>query len=386
MSIGAALRPLVYAYAGGVAEIAARLSAAGLGADSSDDALARVPTLRKSELAARQVSQPPWGGMLAVGCVPTAAFMSSGGVVEPLVPRMVTRLAELLREAGFGPGHVVLNGFGYHVTPAGLLFHEALVRVGCTVLPGGPQNTSTLVDYATTLHATAFVGIASHLKILFEQQPALAIRLAMAGAEPHGEPIRAALAQEHGVRCVDMYGFAEAGIVAASCAQAGVLHLHGDVVAEVLDPQGDSAAAGGEGELVVSLDNPGFPLLRFATGDRVRIDPARCVCGRAGALQVLGRADPSVRVKGMLLHASQLRRFLASAGVSACRVVVTREADRDRIAVTVRPGTAPLLALAELESSFRDICRLRADAVTADASIDADAETVVIDDRRWIRS
>lgn len=381
MSGGALLRHLVDTYAGSVPEIASRLAATGWARGSADDALGRVPVLRKSELARVQAAHPPWGGMLGDGCVPVAAFRSSGGIVEPLVPRMVERLAELLRAAGFGPGHTVLNGFGYHVTPAGLLFHEALAHAGCTVLPGGGQNTAILVDYAQALGANAFVGIASHLKILFEQQPALSIRLAMAGAEPHGDSIRAALLQQHGVRSVDMYGFAEAGVIAASCAEAGALHFHADALTEVLDPETDlGVPAGGEGELVVSLDNPGFPLLRFGTGDRVRIDPARCACGRSGSLQVLGRVDPSVRVKGMLLHASQLRRFVAAVGGAAVRIEVTRHDDRDGLAVTLRPGSAPLPGALALEAAFREACRLRADSIEADLALTADS--CVIDDRR----
>ncbi len=381
MSVGAALHPLVASYAGSVPELAARLAGAGLDGASRSDELTRLPLLRKSALARLQAASRPYGGLLAEGCVPSAAFMSSGGVVEPLVPRMVERLAELLRAAGFGPGHTVLNGFGYHVTPAGLLFHEALARAGCTVLPGGPQNAALLAGYAQALGANAFVGIASHLKILFEQAPTLGIRLAMAGAEPHGDAIRATLAQQHGVRCIDMYGFAEAGVVAASCAEAGVLHLHDDVLAEVLDPDsGAAVAAGGDGELVVSLDNPGFPLLRFATGDRVRIDPASCACGRAGALQVLGRVDESVRVKGMLLHASQLQRFVAAVGAASCRVTVTRHEDRDRLAVAVRAGAAPLPAPEPLEAAFREASRLRADVIEIDAAL-AEAG-ISIDDRR----
>ena len=396
MSVGAALRPLVDAYAVGVPEIAARLAGAGLGAAAGDAELARLPLLRKSALARLQADVPPWGGMLAEGFVPAAAFLSSGGVVEPLVPRMVERLAELLRAAGFGAGHTVLNGFGYHVTPAGMLFHEALVRTGCTVLPGGPQNTATLVDYARTLGATAFVGIASHLKILFDEEPRLAIRLAMAGAEPHGDAVRALLAERHGVRCVDMYGFAEGGIVAASCAAADALHLHADVTPEVLDPASGAAVEPGEaGELVVSLDNPGFPLLRFATGDLVEIDAAACPCGRRGVLRVLGRTGESVRVKGMLLHASQLRQFLGRTGLDACTVVVTREADRDRIAVSVRPGGAASpggvaspevdrphtpLDTASVAAAFRESCRLGADRIDVDPGLAVDSCT--FEDRR----
>ena len=383
MLTGDAMRHLVCEHAARVPEIEARLARAGIGpGDVPDDAaLARLPLLRKSALRELQAAAPPWGGMLEVSFAPTVAFISPGGVVEPLVPRMVERLAELLREAGFGRAHTVLNGFSYHVTPAGLLFHEALVRTGCMVLPAGAQGTATLVDYAQTLGANAFVGIASHLKILFEQRPSLAIRLAMAGAEPNADAVRATLLHQHGVRCFDMYGFAEGGIVAASCAAAGALHLHADVLAEVLDPASDVAVAeAGAGELVVSLDNPGFPLLRFATGDWVRIDPAVCACGRRGTLHLLGRADQSARVKGMLLHPSQLRRFSAAVGADACRVELSRVADRDRIAVALRPGEGPLADAAQLDGRFRDTCRRRADAFAIDASLPA--ASCVIEDLR----
>lgn len=398
MSLAARVSGLIERHAGHVPEMAARLARVGLAAGSrlDDEQLARVPLLHKSALRELQASAPPWGGMLAAGCRPSACFMSPGGIVEPLVPRMVERLARLLGQAGFGAGHCVLNGFSYHVTPAGLLFHEALVEAGCSVLAAGPQNTALQAEYAHALGANAFVGIASHLKILLDQQPALQIRLAMAGAEPHVAALRAQLLADHAVRCFDMYGFAEAGVIAVSCAEAGNLHLDDDALAEVIDPStGSPLEASAAGELVVSLDNPGFPLLRFATGDLVEIDAAACPCGRRGVLRVLGRTGESVRVKGMLLHASQLRQFLHLTGLDACRVVVTREADRDRIAVSVRPGGAASpgkvaspevdrshtpLDTASLAVAFRESCRLGADRIDIDPGLAGDSCT--FDDRR----
>jgi phenylacetate-CoA ligase len=369
------MRDLIRAHGAHVPELAARLARAGidLRQDRLDDAaLQRIPLLRKSALRELQAAAPPWGGMLRDGFEPSAAFLSPGQIAEPLVPRMVERLAGMLREAGFGPGHTVLNGFSYHLTPAGMLFHEALVQAGCRVLPAGPQNTATLVEYARLLGADAFVGIASHLKILFEAEPRLAIRLAMAGAEPNADRIRATLHTVHGVRCVDMYGFAEGGVVAASCAAADALHLHADVSAEVLDPASGAAVEPGDaGELVVSLDNPGFPLLRFANGDWVRIAPGACACGRVGTLHVLGRADQSVRVKGMLLHPSQLQAFMAEAGADACRIAVTRQDDRDRIAVAWRPGAGVPAEAGAVDARFRDACRVRADSIEIDAELTA---------------
>lgn len=370
----AALRE-VLAGADRVPEHLARLARAGWkpGQAIDDDMLRRLPILRKSARRELQSASPPWGGMLTDGFQPQSCFMSPGGIVEPLVERMSQRLAGMLQEAGFGPGHTVLNGFSYHVTPAGMLFHSALVRAGCTVLPAGPQNTALLAEYAQALQANAFVGIASHLKILLDQQPGLRITLAMAGAEPHVDALRAQLRARHGVQCFDMYGFAEAGIIAASCEAEGSLHLHPDVLAEVISPGNDEdpAPEGAAGELVVTLNNPGFPLLRFGTGDLVRIDPRTCACGRTGVLQVLGRADQSVRVKGMLLHPTQVQRFLAVAGADACRLAVTRHDDRDRISVALKFKTAgaSITDAASLGQAFQEACRVRADQFEIDESL-----------------
>ena len=373
------VRAIIGKHAGSVPEMSSRLAQAGFSMDRLPDAgnLSRVPILRKSALREVQASTPPWGGMLAAGFQPEACFMSPGGIVEPLVPRMTERLCELLQAAGFDSRHQVLNGFGYHFTPAGLLFHSALVRAGCTVLPVGPQNTSMQVEFASSVNANAFVGIASHLKILLDQQPSLSIGLAMAGAEPHGESIRAELLAQHGVRCFDMYGFAEAGILAATCSRENALHLHADALAEVVDPvSGELLADGAIGELVVSLDNPGFPLLRFATGDLVAIEPRVCACGRFGVLRLMGRADQSVRVKGMLLHQSQLQRFSSQVGASACHLAVSRAGDRDRIALKVRL-TSGRADMALLESGFRDACRLRSDRIEIDESLDVGSCSIV---------
>ena len=387
MSFEEGLRRIAREHAPGVPEIALRLARGGFdrAALSGDFDTARVPLLRKSDVPALQAADPPWGGMLADNFHPEACFMSPGGVVEPLVPRMVERLAGLLKAAGFDRTHTVLNGFNYHFTPAGLLFHAALVRIGCTVLPAGPQNIATQAEFAHLLGANAFVGIASHLKILFEHRPSLPIRLAMAGAEPHAQSLRESIVDEHGARCCDMYGFAEGGIVAASCAQAGALHFADDVIAELCEPGAEHRVKIEDettGELVISLNNPGFPMLRFATGDLVRILHKVCVCGRVGILQVLGRADPSVRVKGMLLHDSQLRRFMAASGSDACRLEVSRVDGRDRIGVSLRlsPNNAPNTSTATsttLDEAFREACRLRADTLVIDESLVPDSCTIV---------
>ena len=63
----------------------------------------------------------------------------------------------------------------------------------------------------------------------------------------------------------------------------GGLHiLEGHYIAEVIDLNTLHAVAAGEvGELVLTnLGRVGSPLIRYRTGDMVRLDSAACPCGR----------------------------------------------------------------------------------------------------------
>jgi phenylacetate-CoA ligase len=349
--------------------------------------VARVPLLRKATLAERQRADPPLGGLAPSDLVPGCLFLSPGGILEPMLDRAADRLAELLAGCGFARGDRVLNGFSYHLTPGGMLFDAALRRLGATVLPGGPQNTAQLVELMRRADATGFVGIASHLRVLADAmaedgggRPPL--RLAMAGAEPFADPLRRALEADLGIRCHDLYGTAELGVVAAECAAKQGLHFHPDAAPEVVDPEtGDRLADDAAGELVLSIDNPEFPLLRFATGDLVRLVHGRCACGADTARieRVLGRVGASARIRGMLVHGPQLRDFaLRAGGLAACCVHVTRKGDRDEVRVEYAPASAAAPpAQAMLEVAFRNACRVRADRFVIAAALPADGFTIV---------
>ena len=261
-------------------EPTARLREAGFVPGNWPDwaALAALPVLDKSKLATLQEAAPPFGGTAPPTTGSGCLFLSPGDIMEPDLPAAEARLAAFFRRSGLGPDDVVLNGFSYHLTPAGLLFHNALLQAGCRVLPAGPQNTDAALTLAARAGATGFVGITSHLKLLFaraeERGMDLKLRIAFAGGEPFGGPIRAELAARHGVTCLDFYGSADLGVVAGERAgQPGFVLFHG-VVAEILDPATNTRLSAGEpGHLVLSVDNPNYPMLRLGTGDIAALAP-----------------------------------------------------------------------------------------------------------------
>ncbi len=384
------LAQLVRRHFGRVADFTERLRAAGFSPEQPPcwSTLARVAPRAKSELAALQATRADFGGLGPAGGRAPALFWSPGGLMEPLVGATVTRLAQQLQAAGFGEGDRVANGFAYHYTPAGLLFHEALVRIGATVLPIGPQQTAQAAEFIARAQATGFVGTASHLRALMQAVDALPadiarapMRHALAGAEPFGDALRREIESRWGIACLDFYGTAESGIVALECPQHAGLHLHPGVLAELVDPASGQRSADAVGELLLSADADELPLLRFATGDLVRLDDRPCACGLATPrLQPLGRVGDSARVRGMLLHASQLRAFARAAGLDACHATLTRAAQQDHIAVRYRAAADTPPTEAALAEAFRNTCRLRADGFAADATL-APNDFVLADQR-----
>ncbi len=52
----------------------------------------------------------------------------------------------------------MVNTWAYHLTPAGLLWDEALRRAGVTVIPTGVGNTELQVQVMCHLKVTGFLG------------------------------------------------------------------------------------------------------------------------------------------------------------------------------------------------------------------------------------
>ncbi len=83
---------------------------------------------------------------------------------------------------------------------------------------------------------------------------------------------------------------------------------------EVVDPEtGLGLTEGEEGELVeTSKEITAFPLIRYKSGDIVRMTTRKCGCGRSKILEVLGRArNDSLKLYGVTLHVEEIEKVLA---------------------------------------------------------------------------
>jgi phenylacetate-CoA ligase len=362
----------------------------------STEDLARLPVIRKSAMPDLQKADPPFGGFCTepLGRI-RKIFVSPGPILEPMGPELGGFHAETgLFAGGFRRGDIVLNTFAYALTPAAHELDEALNILGCTVVPTGVGQTEIQVTMARTVRATGYVGTPSFLLTILGKAKEMGVdrlpfQVAQVGAEPFTETMRRELADTHGIMARQGFGTADVGMIAYECAEANGMHLIEDAITQVCDPTtGEPLPHGQIGELVTTVNNRTYPMIRFSSGDLTVITDEPCRCGRTAARMLgwRGRADEVTKVRGMFIHPRQVDEIVARVkGVDRSQVVVGREGHNDTLTLRVQlaAGVDPQTARPTLETAIRDIMKLRGVVDVVGAGVISDNAKKISDERKW---
>jgi phenylacetate-CoA ligase len=345
-------------------------------------ALAQLPVIRKHELQELQqasrarttgavASGDVFGGFSALqfGAAMPRVFASPGPIYEPEgTVRDYWRMARAIYAAGFRPGELIHNSFSYHFVPAGSMMETGAHAMGCTVFPGGTGQTEQQVHAMRELAPAGYIGTPSFLKIIVEKATEMGVSLpsvkkAMFGGEAYPPSLRDWFTA-HGIDGYQCYATADLGLIAYETEAREGLVLDEGVIVEIVRPgTGDPVALGEVGELVVTTLNPGYPLIRFGTGDLSAILPGACPTGRTNTRIKgwMGRADQTTKIRGMFVHPKQVddivKRFPE---VSRARLVVTGEMANDVMTLKVETACSGPDALAtKIGEAIRDVTKLR---------------------------
>jgi len=362
------------------------------------DDLVKLPVINRERLVDMEAQEPPYGGLADPDAVIERIFTSPGPVYEPHLGSDDPLWARAYKAAGFGQRDVVLNAFSYHMVAAGLTFHGGLNRVGATVVPSGSSTTQQQVQLIKDLRVTGFTGTPSFLMAIIEKSRELGfdfakdfqVKRASFAAEPLQPTLRHRFEVEFGIDTFQMYGATEVGDVAYECSNKKGWHLCEEVIVEIVDPATGMHVKPGElGEVVVTRLNNIFFLLRFGTGDLSSIIEEPCPCGRTGVrlAGVAGRVGDAVKVRGLFVAPSQVRKVCESFPGLALQLVISREGHRDRLTarIDLKDSGYDLHELkSRFEKDFQEVCTVKVDHVEfmEPGSIPDDAR-LLVDERTW---
>jgi phenylacetate-CoA ligase len=386
----------------GVPAVRAQLEQAGIRAGDvqgiSD--LDHIPVLKKTELIAAQRRSLPFGGFSGVAKSELRRiYISPGPIYEPgETVSHDQRWPQALFAGGFRAGDIAQVTFNFNMVPVGFWLDEALRQLGCVCVPTGVGNTELQIQVMKELEVTAFLGTPSFLATIAERAEQIGLDLrrdlklevGFVAAEPLPESLRTDVEERFGMLIRQSYGTADVGCLGFECIAKSGMHIPDDCIVEIVDPKtGKRVGPNETGEVVATVFDPSYPLIRFGTGDLSVLTDGPCACGRTSPrlVKILGRVDQATKVKGLFIHPNQVDEVAKKFAVLGnCQIVVTREANQDRLlfrAETVTAIADPADLKARLGTMVQEILRLKGDVeLLPPGSIAPDAKKIE-DLREW---
>jgi phenylacetate-CoA ligase len=318
----------------------------------------RIPFMTKADLR----DQYPFGLLAVPREELVRVHASSGTHGKPTVvgytradlDTWTELMARCMTMAGVRPGMLIHNANGYGLFTGGLGFHQGGERIGATVVPVSGGFTARQALLLSDLGAQVLVSTPSYALVIAQavldagRDPrSLGIQLGLFGGEAWSEELRTEIERVIGLKAMNFYGLSEMcgpGVAAECLVARSGLHVHEDhFLVEVIDPDsGAPVPAGMEGELVLTtLTKEALPLIRYRTGDLVSITFDPCECGRntIRLMQLRGRRDDMLIVRGVNVHPSQVEHVLLSVdGVAPhYQLIVERTGAMDELTLECEP-------------------------------------------------
>jgi len=367
---------------------------------TSED-LEKIPIIRKTDLMEMQKASPPFGGLLAIPQEDVERIFISPGPIYEYQPAGIQWFARSFYAAGFRKGDIVVNTFTYHMSPAGILFHEGLRQCGSTVVVMGTGNTEALIQAMLDLKITGFVGTPTFLMTVIKRAEEMgynfsrdfAVKKTWFTGEMLPPSLRRVFEDDYHLSASQAYAVTEpGGAIAYECPARSGMHLMDDYIVEIVDPHtGKRVAPGEAGEIVVTpIHNKSWGLIRFGTGDMSTLVTEPCPCGRTSnrISGIIGRTGDAVKVRGMFIVAKQAEQVILSfEEVSKFQITVDRKKDRDEMTLKLelRDDSVDRNRLSgEINEKFQNICRLKLDYIDYVTSGSITEPLPAIEDlRKW---
>ncbi|MYB66576.1 phenylacetate--CoA ligase [Candidatus Poribacteria bacterium] len=291
-----------------------------------------LPFTTKDELSADQVSHPPYGTNLTYPLERYTCLHQTSGTTGAPLRWLDTRESwdwwgkcwrDIYRAAGVTSSDRIMMAFSFGpFIGFWSAYHGAQQLGALTIANGGFSSEQRLrvilsngitVLVCTPTYALRLAEVAKQLGINLNADSK--IRVTIHAGEP-GASIPATKQRIEdcwGARAYDHAGATEVGAWGVMCNPQTSVHLNEDeFLCEVLNPETGNPAD--EGELVITnLGRVGMPVIRYRTGDYVRLKSVACECGsRHRALEggVIGRLDDAIIIRGLNVYPATIENII----------------------------------------------------------------------------
>ncbi|WP_438353422.1 AMP-binding protein [Microbacterium sp. CJ88] len=312
-------------------------------------------------------------GMFAVPMADVRRIHASSGTTgRPTVvgytagdlDRWADLIARSLRAAGVRPGWRVHNAYGYGLFTGGLGAHAGIERVGATVIPMSGGQTARQVQLIVDFEPDAIMCTPSYLLMIADgmvsagvDPRSTSLKVAILGAEPWTNEMRAEIERRLGLDAVDIYGLSEVmgpGVASESVLTKDGPHVWEDhFLPETIDgATGDPMPDGGLGELVfTSLTKEASPVIRYRTRDLTRLLPGSAYPTMRRIEKITGRNDDMIILRGVNLFPTQIEELVLGIETLTPHFILELTKQGRMDALTVRIERHPDLELSVCEAA-----------------------------------
>ncbi|MDL9980180.1 phenylacetate--CoA ligase PaaK [Microbacterium candidum] len=271
------------------------------------------------------------------------------GYTQQDLDNWATLVARSLHASGVRAGMKVHNAYGYGLFTGGLGAHAGIEKLGATVIPMSGGQTARQVQLITDFQPDAIMCTPSYLLTIADAMEeagidprSTSLKVAILGAEPWTNEMRAEIERRLGLDAVDIYGLSEVmgpGVAMESVTTKDGPHIWEDhFLPETIDSETGAAVADGElGELVfTSLTKEAFPVIRYRTRDLTRLLPGSAYPAMRRMEKITGRNDDMIILRGVNLFPTQIEELVLGIETLTPHFILelTREGRMD--AMTVR--------------------------------------------------